>query len=104
MVTEYLMALPAQLTLKATSTQPAANFNLNIFKNHSRELRMCYETDTLEEVEIPWDPGTKREWILLCENIDDDTAFVEAVQYILHQLIQLAQHFENPFEFTTTKA
>lgn len=108
MVTEYLLTLPAELVMKPTASWPfSCVFNLRIFKNHSRELRLCYEMDPSEEEPpiIPWEePNTIRRWIFLMEGIDDDTCFVEAVKYVLHELTDKAHYFENPFKFTTTKA
>jgi len=103
MVTEYLLSLPSWLIVKETATNPRVQFDLKIFKNHSRELRLCYETYNETQIIIPWDKESNpRSWILLYENISDDTDFIEAVQYVLNEILALSEYIENPFKFSTT--
>lgn len=102
MFIEYLLSLPACIIVKATDRNPAMQFDLHIFKNHSRELRLCYEAS--EGIVIPWDAESgRRSFIFLIENIADDTDLIEAAQYVLHSMIQYAEYIEPPFKFNTTK-
>lgn len=103
MIAEKLLELPAWITVKQTDRNREGVFHLSLFKNHSNELRICYSLDDREDpISLPWDPETTRDWILLIENIANDIDIVDAVNWILHELIAITGYIENPFHNTLT--
>lgn len=89
MIVKKILELPAEFEYKGVV------FCFNLFKNHSDELRICYEISYICEHSVfykdyydensemcgRWidDTGHACNWLYLVENINSDEALVEAV-------------------------